>query len=174
MSKIKKVYIPIFISILFILTLVLLAYNSFFNLSYTKRKINNYTFMLPKKIKYNINVQSQNTIFKLTGENILNSLLTVYSGKYELAKLLAQSYTFYNSKVDIISKDEKILYGKKLYSILKKLTYYDNDKTTYMFIYLYEIDSENTFVISIECDNLKDAKNYMKKMDKTVRSIKIY
>lgn len=166
-----KIFILI---IIFIFVCVFLSYNSFVNLKYIRRDLGSYTFMLPKEIEYSKKYINGNRVGILSNKKILNSLLTIYSSNYKLAQSLAKSYVFYDSKLEIIDENETMLDGKPLYSVLKKITYYDNEETTYMFTYVYEIDSKNIFAISLECNNLDDINYYMKKLKKTVKSVILY
>ena len=170
MKKNKKIYIYIILVLLIILSASLLGYNSFVNLSYVRKKQNEYTFMLPKEIEYIS--QTNSGIF--INEKILSSSVVLFTGVYELAKESIQTYKFYNSNVEKISDYEEKINDKNLYVITKKITYFDNNKTTYMFDYIYEINDDKQFVISVECKNLKDINYLMKKLKRTATSVILY
>lgn len=164
----KKILKIVLISI-FVLIIILLAYNSLVNLSYSRKKHDEYTFMLPKEIEY-IDEYKQGI---LKHDKILNSSVVIYYATYELAKDLVQTYTFYNSDIEKISEEE-IEGTNNLYLITKKITYSDNNKTTYMFSYVYDMLDEKQFVISVECENLDDINYFIKKLKKTAKSIILY
>lgn len=174
MNKKFKIIFITFITIIFTLVTVLLAYNSFINLSYVRKDLDKYTFMMSKKLSYNIENINGIEVGKVHHEDILNSLITIYPSSYELTKSLAESYVFYDCDSEVISNNDKVLNGKKLYVVKKKLTYYDNNKTTYMFVYAYEIDDKNIFVIAVECLDQEKINYYMKILEKTVKSIILY
>lgn len=174
MNKKYKIIFTIFIITFFALVTILLAYNSLINLSYVRKSLDKYTFMIPKKLSYNNVSVNGKEIGNLYHEDILTSIITIYSSSYELAKSLAKSYVFYDCDSEIIYEDSKVLNDKNLYIVQKKLTYYDNNKTTYMFIYAYEFDSKNIFVIAVECENEEKINYYMKILEKTVKSIILY
>ncbi len=160
--------------ILFTLVTILLSYNSFVNLSYVNKTIGDYKFMLPKEISYEVQNNMGIQFGKLSNEKISNSSLSIFSSKYELAKSLAKTYTFYDCDEEIVAESEDVLNDKRVYLIQKKLNYYDNQSTTYMFTYAYEVDSQNIFVVSVECYNEKDINYYIKKLKKTLKSVILY
>ncbi len=170
MKKNNKKYIYILLIIVLILSTLLLGFNSFINLSYVRKEHNGYTFMLPKEINY-IDEYYQGI---LNHDKILSSSVIFYPGTFELAKGLISTYKFYNSNIEIVSNYEKKIDNKSLYLITKKLTYFDNNKTTYMFSYIYEIDEDNQFVISVECETLEDLNYFIKRLKKTAKSVILY
>lgn len=163
----KKVIIPI---IVIIIISSILAFNSFVNLSYTRRKFDKYTFMLPKEIEY---VDNDNYA-KLTHDDIIDSSLAVYSYPYEIVKGKLRDYVFYDCISEVISSKEEKLNGRKLYTVLKKLKYYDNETVTYMLGLAYEFEDDSLFIINIECSDEGKIKKFESKLKKTLISIKEY
>lgn len=164
----KKVIVPAII--ISIIIAIILAFNSFINLSYTRRSIGKYTFMLPKKIEY----VNEEYYGRLVHGDIVNSSLAVYNYPYEIVKSKLRDYVFYDCIAEIISSKEEELNGKKLYTVLKKLKYYDNEKITYMVSYMYEFGTDSLFIISIECDSEEKLKYFENKLKKTIPTIKEY
>ena len=165
----KKICMLLF-GVISLFVVCLLAYNSFYKLSYSRRVIGKYTFQLPKEIE-SISIYNN---FYMKHEYLMEGYVSVNGVSYSVAEDKLLEYTFYPADVKVISKEESEVNGKKLYYFLKELNYYDTPMVSYMFNYVYEFEEDKLFIISGECSDLEYV-SYMKKiLKKSVTSINLY